>query len=126
MHTIQIILFIIQTLGLGLFIQSAHALYTECDLKITFYNLPSIIMMLIALLAGSYLCVAHFLWYLPFGMIMAVISWIVNTYVPVGEQQPNIYRKLSSVFAALLFWHQLIAILIIIFSNKDKVNYEKL
>jgi len=125
MHIIQNILIILQILGFGVFVHSAYAFKTEYDLKITFYNAPSIIMLFIALLAGSYLCVTHLLWFLLFGVITAAISWIVNSLVPFNEEQPTIYRKLLSASIALLFWHQTIVILIIVFSNKDKINYEK-
>lgn len=99
--------------------------YKKFKLKITWHNLPVILICLLLIIAGTLLNLHNVAYYLPTGALLGLFIWTLNS-IEVNDHpsQPFINKLLISTIVCMV-WPQIIVFMIFYGLNSDKINLDE-
>jgi hypothetical protein len=119
-------LLVLQSIVTAILFLSIIAVAIKFKIKVTIHNFPKIVMSAVGVLAGMYLCVKHFIFFVPPGLLLGAVIFGLNSLDIPGEVKPSLFRRILSFVIVTLFWNQTLALLLFVYSNEISSNNEKL
>jgi len=90
-------------------------------IEINIHNLPIIVITANLLLLAALVSATHLLWYLPTGILLAIICWFICSYKNSHIVPMSISNKIKVLSMATFFWPQLLCALAFVAINHEKI-----
>ena len=93
------------------------------NLKINIYNIPIIIFSIVFLLLCIFVSLYRFISYIPFGIFLGVLFFIINSFEFEGMQPANIKSRIIFSLFVSLAWPQILVFVLFLVLNLNDINF---
>lgn len=116
-------IFIFQIIALIMLLFTVLNFKIKNNLKINIYNIPIIIFSIVFLLLCIFVSLYRFISYIPFGIFLGVLFFIINSFEFEGMQPANIKSRIIFSLFVSLAWPQILVFVLFLVLNLNDINF---
>ncbi len=117
-----IVFIVIQVIAALFLLLSVWHTNLQSNIKVNIYNLPTVLLSIVLMAAATYIEYLHILWFLPTGVLLAIIVWVLFSVEVPGAENISTTHKIIASLLSILLWNHVMIYLFYYFSNSKQIE----